>query len=104
MDSRPYRIRALMLAIAVVAAGGGASAFARDHDDARRAVQAGEIRPLAEILTSIKGRLPGEVVGIKLEHEAGAWMYELRVVDGNGRLFEIHVDAHSGEVERTKEK
>jgi uncharacterized membrane protein YkoI len=104
MDSRPYRIRALMLAIAVVAAGGGASAFARDHDDARRAVEAGEIRPLAEILTSIKGRLPGEVVGIKLEHEAGAWMYKLRVVAGNGRLFEIHVDAHSGEVERTKEK
>ncbi|MDX3968333.1 MAG: hypothetical protein QHD01_17275 [Bradyrhizobium sp.] len=47
--------------------------FARDLDDARRAVKAGEIRPLAEILTTIKKILPVEVVGVKLEREAGAW-------------------------------
>jgi uncharacterized membrane protein YkoI len=104
MDLRPHRIRALILAAALVAAGGGAPAFARDHDDARRAVEAGEIRPLADILNVVKGKLPGDVVGVKLEREAGAWMYELRVVDDKGRLFEIHVDARSGEVERTKEK
>jgi hypothetical protein len=28
----------------------------------------------------------------------------LRVIDNKGRLFEIHVDAASGKVERTKEK
>lgn len=98
------RIRILILAVALVAAGGGMPAFARDHDDARRAVEAGEIRPYADILNVVKGKLPGEVVGVKLEREAGAWMYELRVVDDKGRLFEIHVDAKSGEVERTKEK
>lgn len=97
------RIRTLILAAALVAAG-GVSALARDHDDARRAVEAGEIRPLADILTTIKGKLPGEVVGVKLEREAGAWVYELRVVDDKGRLFEINVDAKSGEVEWTKEK
>ncbi|RTL74106.1 MAG: peptidase, partial [Bradyrhizobiaceae bacterium] len=77
---------------------------ARDHDDARRAVEAGEIRPLADILDVVKGKLPGDVVGVKLEREAGVWMYEFRVVDDKGRLLEIHVDARSGEVERTKEK
>ena len=31
-------------------------------------------------------------------------MYEFRVVGDKGRLFEIYVDARSGEVDRTKEK
>lgn len=103
MDLRLPSARALILA-ALVAASSGTPSFARDHDDARRAVEAGEIRPLADILNVVRAKLPGDVVGVKLEREAGGWMYELRVVDDKGRLFEIHVDARSGEVERTKEK
>lgn len=98
-----HRAFALIVAAAVLAAG-GAPALARDQDDARRAVEAGEIRPLADILNVVKGKLPGEVVGVKLEREAGDWTYELRVVDDKGRLFDIHLDARSGEVEGTKEK
>ncbi|MDA9433999.1 peptidase [Bradyrhizobium sp. CCBAU 51627] len=94
----------MILAAALVAASSGAPSLARDHDDARQAVEAGEIRPFADILNVVKEKLPGEVVGVKLEREAGAWMYELRVVDDQGRLFEIHVNAKSGEVERAREK
>ena len=104
MIIRPHRICALFFVAALLAAGGGTLAFERDHDKARRAVEAGEIRSLADILDAIKGKLPGDVVGVKLEREAGAWMYELRVVDEKGRLFEIHVDARSGEIEQAKEK
>lgn len=104
MAIRSHRIRALILATALLTAGGATPAFARDHDDARRAVEAGEIRSLADILNVVKGKLRGDVVGVKLEREAGAWVYEFRVVDDKGRLFEIHVDARSGEVERIKEK
>ncbi|MDH6260468.1 putative membrane protein YkoI [Bradyrhizobium sp. BR13661] len=103
MDFGRARACTLILAVALLSAG-GLSAFARDHDDARRAVAAGEIRTLVEILNVVKGKLPGEVVGVKLEREAGAWMYEFRLVDENGRLFVIHVDARTGEVERIKEK
>ncbi len=99
-----HRVSALILAAALVAAGGATPAFSRDHDDARRAVEAGEIRPLADILNLVKGKLPGEVVGVKLEREAGTWSYEFRVVDDKGRVFEIHVDARSGEIGRSKEK
>lgn len=104
MDLRLHRIRSLVFAAALLLAANGAPSFARDHDDARRAVEAGEIRPLADILNTVRGMLPGEVVGVKLERESGSWMYEFRVVDEKGRLFEIHVDAKSGAVERTKEK
>ena len=104
MNLRLHRLRALILAAALLVASSGAPAFARDHDEARRAVEASEIRPYADILSVVKGKLPGEIVGVKLEREAGAWMYELRVIDDKGRLFEVHVDAKSGKVEKTKEK
>ncbi|TQF34444.1 peptidase [Bradyrhizobium sp. UNPA324] len=90
-----------MLAPMPVAAG--------DHDkgppDAvRRAVEAGEIKSLADILASLRGKLPGEVAGVEIERERGRWIYEFRLVDDKGRLYEAHVDARSGEIERIKEK
>ena len=97
------RIRKCAFA-AALAAYGGAPAIAGDQDEARRAVGAGEIRRLSDILTAVEDKLPGAVVGVKLEHEGGGWVYEFRVVDGKGRLFEVYVNARSGEIERTKEK
>ena len=104
MTVRPRQVLTHVLAAALVAMCAGAPSFARDQDEARRAVEAGEIRPLAEILNAVRAKLLGEIVGVKLEREAGVWSYELRVVDDKGRLFEIHVNARSGEVERAKEK
>lgn len=84
-------------------------AAAGDHDKVapeavRRAVEAGEIKSLADILASIRGKLPGEVAGVEIERERGRWVYEFRVVDDKGRLYEVHVDARSGEIERIREK
>ena len=85
-------------------AGGLYHAHGRDHDAVRRAVEAGEIRPLMDILNEIRGKLPGEIIGVEIEQKNGRWVYEFRVVDGKGRLFEVYVDARSGEIERIKEK
>lgn len=73
-------------------------------DAVRRAVEAGEIKSLADILASLRGKLPGEVAGVEIERERGRWIYEFRLVDDKGRLYEAHVDARSGEIERIKEK
>jgi uncharacterized membrane protein YkoI len=75
-----------------------------DRDAVRLAVERGEVRPLADIVAGVRGKLPGEIVGVEVEREDGRWMYEFRVVDGKGRLFEAYVDAKSGEIERIKEK
>ncbi len=98
------RTRLLLVSIGLLAASLGLPAVAHDHDNARQAVEAGEIRPLADILDAIRTQLPGDVVGVKLDRDDGAWSYELRVVDSKGRLFEIHVDAASGKVGRIREK
>lgn len=76
----------------------------RDQSLARQAVQRGEIRPLADILQSLRGKLPGEVAGVKIEREGGRLFYEFRVVGSEGRLYEVHVDAATGEIDRTREK
>jgi uncharacterized membrane protein YkoI len=110
MDSRrgnPRRVAAgfgIALAAAALLASGSLHADSRDHDEVRHAVEKGEIRPLANILDSVRQKLPGEVIKVGVEREKGRWIYELRVIDDKGRLFEVKVDARSGEVERIKEK
>jgi uncharacterized membrane protein YkoI len=82
---------------------------ADDHDGARRdqvrrAVEAGEIKSLAEILKIVQGKLPGDIAGVEIEHDDGHWLYEFRVVGSKGRLYEVYIDARSGAIERIKEK
>jgi uncharacterized membrane protein YkoI len=84
-------------------------AHARDRDDrqrdeVRRAVEAGEIRSLADIIAGVRGQLPGEIAGVEIERENGHWIYEFRVIDGSGRLYEVYIDARNGAIERVKEK
>jgi uncharacterized membrane protein YkoI len=107
MDLMLLRPRTVLLWFALSAAmapPGVAKADPHDHDAVRLAVERGEIRPLTEILATIRGRLPGQVTGVEIERKAGRWLYEFRVVDGKGRLFEVYVDARTGEIDRIKEK
>ena len=68
------------------------------YDRARRALDSGETLPIAELLERLKTRVPGEVVGVEFENEDGKWVYEFKVIDGQGRLLEVYVDARTGEV------
>ena len=69
-----------------------------------RAVERGEIKSLAEILQTVRDKLPGEVASVKLERERGRLVYEFRVVGPRRPLLEVYVDAASGEIGRTPEK
>ena len=103
--ARLFRKLCCALAAATTLANSAAAEHrSRDHDDARGAVEAGEIRPLTEILNILRGKLPGDIVRVKVEHENGRWTYEFRAVDNQGRLFEVYVDGRTGEIVRTKEK
>lgn len=93
----------LLSALAMFAAGARAD-DGHDHDVARRAVERGEIKPLAEILQMVRDKLPGEVAGVKIERKGGRLMYEFRIVGAQGRLLEVYVDAATGEIGRAREK
>ena len=67
-----------------------------DHDRARRALEAGEILPLSDILDAATAVRPGRVIEIELERDDGRWVYELELVSPQGRLYEMEIDAASG--------
>lgn len=93
------------IAAAAFAAGPAHADNRGEREDAlRRAVETGEIRPLADIIADVRAKLPGDIVGVKVEHEEARWTYEFRVADRQGRLFEVYVDAKTAEILRVKEK
>jgi uncharacterized membrane protein YkoI len=101
---RPATLSALTVVTIMGAALTPASADDDDAKRARQAVEKGEIRHLSDILGMIRGKLPGDVIGVEIEHDDGRWVYEFKVIDGQGRLFEVNVNAQTGEIERIKEK
>ncbi len=100
-----FRAALLCLALAaMVAPLHGAKADSDDHDSVRNAVERGEIHSLADILATVRGKLPGKVAGVEIERENDRWVYEFRVVGADGHLFDVSVDAHTAKIERIKEK
>ncbi len=101
--------RTLLFALAVLLSGTGFASAEDDvddddHEQARRAVEQGQARPLAEILTQIEPHLGGKVIGVELEHEHERYIYELKVVTSGGELREIYVDAMTGEMLKSEEQ
>lgn len=76
-----------------------APAQAGEHDAIRRAVEAGEIRPLAEILATVQARYPGRILDVEIDRSRdGRRVYDIELLDADGRKLEISVDAASGAV------
>jgi uncharacterized membrane protein YkoI len=97
--------RALILVPLLIAA--PALADRADQDLARRALEAGEILPLSEILAAAGAARPGHVIEVELERENGRWIYDLEVLSPEGLLYELEIDAASGsvlEIERGDEE
>ncbi|MGE0024809.1 MAG: PepSY domain-containing protein [Hyphomicrobium sp.] len=69
----------------------------RDQELARGALLEGRIRPLAEITEMVRPHLPGTILGVEIEVEdKGTIVYEFDVLDTDGRLKEVEVDAATG--------
>lgn len=72
--------------------------YEEDHRRARHALERGEIMPLGELFESVTSIIPGEIVDIEFEKKDGVWVYEFYVVDNNGNLLEVLIDASTGSV------
>lgn len=64
-----------------------------DYERARAALEAGHIRPLAEVLKVVSGQFRGEIVAAEFEDEDDRWIYEVKLIDPRGRLMVVEVDA-----------
>lgn len=76
-----------------------------DHDEARRLKEAGSILPLEQVLDRARAAHPGaRVIEAELERERGRYLYELKLVDDEGRVRKLKFDARSGEpIERKRQ-
>ncbi|WP_421994887.1 PepSY domain-containing protein [Roseococcus sp.] len=70
-----------------------AAAERRDHERARAALEAGQIRPLSEILAEVERRFRGRVIEAELELNDGLWRYEITILPPNGEVFKVEIDA-----------
>jgi uncharacterized membrane protein YkoI len=69
-------------------------ASAQDQDQARAAVQAGEVRSLHEVLVEVRRMVPGEVLDAQLKSgPGGELLYQIRVLTPNGEVKDVVVDA-----------
>ncbi len=87
----------LFLSLAGGAAPGAALA---DHDRARDAVTAGEVRPLGAIMTQIGRRYPGRLLDARLGRRGknGPWIYKIKILNSQGAVVALTVDGKSGRV------
>jgi uncharacterized membrane protein YkoI len=69
-----------------------------DHETARRAVECGQVMPLADVLAAIRAQIPGKIIETELEREGNSWAYELKVLDDRGHIVEMHVDAKTARI------
>jgi len=69
-----------------------------DHEEARRLQQAGSILPLETILQKAKAIHPGRVLEVELETKHGQHQYEIELLDENGRVWEMKLNAQTGQL------
>ena len=68
----------------------------RQGDDDKRARSGGP--SLKAALDNVRMRYPGRVVEVELNNFRGRRVYEIKVVDNKGRLFEVYCDVRTGNI------
>jgi uncharacterized membrane protein YkoI len=92
-----FRI-ALAGLIALMLMGAAPARADSDQDRARAAVDAGEVKPLGQILKSVRQRYKGQVLDSQLLDEGGRPVYRVRLLTKDGKVLDIGVDAKSGRI------
>lgn len=75
-----------------------------DHERARRAVEAGQILPLRDVLARLERTYPGRVLEVELERDDGLWLYEVKLLQADGRLLKLKLDAKTAAVLKEKRR
>ena len=103
--SRLLRCLGVLLVLCALGLGLAARADdARDHELARQALEQGRVLPLRSVLDKLEREVPGQVLKVEFEREDGRFIYEIRLLQHDGHLAKLEVDATSGEVLKVKRK
>ncbi|KAB2873740.1 MAG: PepSY domain-containing protein [Ideonella sp.] len=92
------RLAALGVGLAALAIGAPLHADERDHELARQALEQGQVLPLRTVLDKVEREQPGQVMKIEFERDDGRFVYKIRLLQKDGRMVRLKVDAVDGRV------
>lgn len=73
-----------------------------DQDRAREAVQSGQVMPLEKVLARVRQTWPGEVLEVELEQKHGQWVYDIKLLQPDGQLRKLRLDARNAALMQEK--
>lgn len=74
------------------------------HDLARQALEQGRVLPLRTVLEKIERDYQGQALKVEFEQDDGRFLYKIRLLQSDGRMVKLKVDAVDGKVLETKRK
>jgi uncharacterized membrane protein YkoI len=75
-----------------------------DQDLALQALEQGQVLPLRTVLDKIEREYHGQVLKIEFERDEGRFIYEIRLLQQDGHLAKLKVDAADGHVLKIKRR
>lgn len=75
-----------------------------DHDLAHRALEEGQVLPLRTVLDRVEREYQGQVLKVEFERDDGRFVYKIRLLQKDGRVVRLEVDAVDGAVLGVKRK
>ena len=75
-----------------------------DHELARQALQQGKVLPLRTVLDQVEREYKGQVIKVEFEHDDGRFLYELRVLQADGRVLKVKINAVNGKILSVRQK
>ncbi len=102
-----HRLAACSLALSVLAASPLLHADGHDHgahELARQALEQGKVLPLRAVLEKIERDHQGQALKVEFEQDDGRFLYKIRLLQGDGRMVKLKVDAVDGKVLELKRK
>lgn len=91
-----------LAALLALGAAGARAGSDSDQDRVRDAVRSGEVMSFDALRQRLLKSHPGEVLELELEREHGRWIYEIKLLQPDGRIVKLELDARSGEVLRER--
>lgn len=97
----------VLLVLAGAAASGAVHANEHgddDHEQARQALEHGQVMPLRAVLDKVEREYGGQVLKVEFERDDGRFIYEIRILQTDGRVAKLEVDAVNGQVLQIRRK
>lgn len=95
MNKNKLKVWRFILTFLIV---GMATAVLADKFDVRQLESNGDIMKLGQVMERISEKLPGRILEVELDKEAGNYVYEIELIDQKGVIWELEIDARSGEL------